>query len=145
MEGTNATIFVYGATGTGKTYTMMGNDKVAGDSSTAADIEDRPPRQRSMLAQQQQQQQQPAAFSPSGAGAGAGDSPQPGIVSLTLRHLFQRISTATREAGVDRRTGIAKQSWTVVVSYLEIYNENIRDLLSPSSRPLSLRENPALG
>ena len=36
-------------------------------------------------------------------------------------------------------------SWKVVVSYLEIYNEHIRDLLSTSSRPLSLRENPALG
>ena len=31
------------------------------------------------------------------------------------------------------------------MSYLEIYNESIRDLLSPSPRPLHLRENPALG
>eukprot|EP00750_Incisomonas_marina_P014823 INCI17887.2.p1 GENE.INCI17887.2~~INCI17887.2.p1 ORF type:complete len:713 (+),score=106.78 INCI17887.2:950-3088(+) len=114
MNGTNATIFVYGATGTGKTYTMMGNDKTAGMIDTATQGEDRP--------------------------ASSFNQPQPGIVSLTLRNLFERIREST-----DASARNAKLSWTVVVSYLEIYNEHIRDLLSPSSRPLSLRENPALG
>lgn len=114
MDGTNATIFVYGATGTGKTYTMMGNDKTAGMIDTATQGEDRP--------------------------ASSSNQPQPGIVSLTLRNLFNRIREST-----DASARNAKFSWTVVVSYLEIYNEHIRDLLSPSSRPLSLRENPALG
>ena len=32
-------------------------------------------------------------------------------------------------------------SWQVSMSYLEIYNENIRDLLNPSSGHLDLRED----
>lgn len=27
LDGVNGTVFVYGQTGTGKTYTMMGNEK----------------------------------------------------------------------------------------------------------------------
>lgn len=30
MDGFNATVFAYGATGAGKTYTMMGNESAKG-------------------------------------------------------------------------------------------------------------------
>ena len=30
MEGYNATVFAYGATGAGKTFTMLGNDEIIG-------------------------------------------------------------------------------------------------------------------
>ncbi|KAJ7228920.1 kinesin-like protein [Mycena pura] len=74
LDGYNATVFAYGATGCGKTHTISG---------TEAD---------------------------------------PGIIYLTMADLFQRIE--------DRR-----DEWTVgvVVTFLEIYNEEIRDLLADSN------------
>ncbi len=69
VNGFNATIFTYGATGAGKTYTMFGNEK------------------------------------------------NPGIVYLTLKELFNKIHS------------YFNREYTVKLWYLEIYNENIRDLL----------------
>ncbi|KAJ8086305.1 tubulin-dependent ATPase kip3 [Marasmius tenuissimus] len=73
LEGYNATVFAYGATGCGKTHTISG---------TEAD---------------------------------------PGIIYQAMADLFQRIE--------DR-----KEEWRteVVVTFLEIYNEEIRDLLAES-------------
>ncbi|WAQ95609.1 KIF19-like protein [Mya arenaria] len=82
ITGYNATVFAYGATGAGKTYTMLGTDD------------------------------------------------DPGIMARTLNDLF--ISMAkTRE----------DMKYKVTLSYLEIYNEMIRDLLNPSSGILDLRED----
>jgi hypothetical protein len=57
-----------------------------------------------------------------------------GIISFSFEHLFEAISVAH-----DVR-------YLVVVSYLEIYNENIRDLLSNDPcNNLKLKENPTEG
>ena len=69
VNGYNATVFAYGATGAGKTYTMLGNDN------------------------------------------------NPGIMPLTLKELFNKVNSFN-----DREYKL--KFW-----YLEIYNENIRDLL----------------
>ncbi|XP_054246841.1 kinesin-like protein KIF19 [Indicator indicator] len=82
ISGYNATIFAYGPTGAGKTYTMLG---------TACD---------------------------------------PGIYIRTLDDLFKALE-ATEEL-----------DYRVSMSYLEVYNEVIRDLLNPSSGFLDLREDP---
>ena len=87
MEGYNGTIFAYGQTGAGKTFTMEG-------------VPD-PPELR-------------------------------GIIPNTFRHIFQNISmNKTKE-----------KQFLVRASYLEIYNEQIRDLLAkdPKNR-LDLKEN----
>ena len=83
LDGYNATVFAYGATGAGKTHTMIG---------TAA---------------------------------------QPGVMVQTMHDLF---------AGMRQRDAGSK--YEVGVSYMEVYNEQIRDLLSPSptASPLQLRE-----
>ncbi|KAF9221927.1 kinesin-domain-containing protein [Gyrodon lividus] len=90
LDGYNATVFAYGATGCGKTHTISG---------TEAD---------------------------------------PGIIYLTMADLFQRIE--------DRR-----DEWNteVVVTFLEIYNEEIRDLLSEVGTPtprggLQIREDKSV-
>lgn len=70
MEGYNATIFVYGQTGCGKSFTMEGTKR--------------------------------------------GNTPQKGILSRAFDHIFEAISVTT---------GI---KYLVLVSYLEIYNEQIR-------------------
>ncbi|KAJ5921399.1 hypothetical protein N7466_009725 [Penicillium verhagenii] len=84
LEGYNATVFAYGATGCGKTHTITGTAQ------------------------------------------------QPGIIFMTMQELFERI---------DERSG--EKSTEVSLSYLEIYNETIRDLLVPggSKAGLMLRED----
>ncbi len=86
MRGFNATVFAYGATGAGKTYTMLG------------------------------------------------DNEHPGVMVLTLRQLFREIDATADNFSYD-----------LSMSYLEIYNENIRDLLIDSSDYLDLREDPQRG
>lgn len=86
MQGFNATVFAYGATGAGKTHTMIGNDA------------------------------------------------EPGLIFLTLQELFDRCQNAV------------VRNYTVSMSYLEVYNENIRDLLVPKSNDfLDLRDDPIKG
>ncbi|KAI9658959.1 MAG: kinesin-like protein Klp5 [Bathelium mastoideum] len=70
LDGYNATVFAYGATGCGKTHTITGTAQ------------------------------------------------QPGIIFLTMQELFERIQDVQQ----DKVTEIS-------LSYLEIYNETIRDLL----------------
>lgn len=69
MNGYNATVFAYGPTGTGKTYTMLGNQEVMG------------------------------------------------LSVLTIRDIFDFI----------RRD--EENEYSVTITYVEIYNESIRDLL----------------
>lgn len=60
---------------------------------------------------------------------------QRGLISRSFDHIFEAISVST---GVQ---------YLALVSYLEIYNENIRDLLNPSesSSNLVLKEQPGEG
>ncbi|KAM3961873.1 kinesin-like protein KIF18A [Aphomia sociella] len=86
MEGYNCSVFVYGATGAGKTFTMIGNKEY------------------------------------------------PGITYLTMEHLFYTINSYEKEREFD-----------IGVSYIEVYNENVYDLLKPSNTPLQLREDSKYG
>ena len=85
LNGYNATVFAYGATGAGKTYTMLGNDD------------------------------------------------NPGIMILTLKELFRSILL------------YQNRNYIIKLWYIEIYNENIRDLLVNNNENLELREDPNKG
>ncbi|KAF8845737.1 kinesin-domain-containing protein [Paxillus ammoniavirescens] len=90
LDGYNATVFAYGATGCGKTHTISGTDV------------------------------------------------DPGIIYLTMADLFQRIEDRKDEWNIE-----------VVVTFLEIYNEEIRDLLAEPSTPaprggLQIREDKSV-
>ena len=85
INGFNATVFAYGATGAGKTYTMLGNDE------------------------------------------------NPGIMPLTFGELFKEIKK------------YSNREYTIKLCYLEIYNENIKDLLINNGPNLELREDPNKG
>nr|XP_023027207.1 kinesin-like protein KIF3A [Leptinotarsa decemlineata] len=90
LQGYNGTIFAYGQSGTGKTYTMIGNIM---------------------------------------------DPELKGIVPNIFSHIFAQISLANKDL-----------SYAVTVTYLEIYNEEIRDLLSETpERKLMMREKPGVG
>ena len=79
LEGYSCTIFAYGQTGTGKTYTMEG-ERSSGDFTWEND-------------------------------------PKSGIIPRTMNHLFDKLESSGNE-------------FTVQVSLIEIYNEEIMDLLS---------------
>ncbi|KAJ0971562.1 hypothetical protein J5N97_019521 [Dioscorea zingiberensis] len=81
LQGRNGSVFCYGATGAGKTYTMLGTVE------------------------------------------------NPGVMVLAIKDLFSKI----RQRSYDG-------NHLVHLSYLEVYNETVRDLLSPG-RPLVLRED----
>lgn len=89
LEGYNGTVFAYGQTGCGKSFTMQG-------------ISD-PPTQR-------------------------------GIIPRSFEHIFEAIDSNEN------------MKYLVHASYLEIYNEEIRDLLgADSKKKLELKEHPDKG
>ena len=68
----------------------------------------------------------------------SGSAEQPGVIYLTMAHLFQLIE----DRGED-------YSYEVLVTFLEIYNEEIRDLLAESGHPtprggLQIREDKSV-
>ncbi len=90
LEGYNGTIFAYGQTGTGKTYTMEGDR-------TAPELK--------------------------------------GIIPNSFAHIFGHIAKAEEN-----------HKFLVRVSYLEIYNEDIRDLLGKDQTvKLEVKERPDIG
>ncbi|XVE75941.1 hypothetical protein DITRI_Ditri12bG0132500 [Diplodiscus trichospermus] len=82
LEGFNCTIFAYGQTGTGKTYTMEGECKRAKTS--------------------------PSGELPAGAG----------VIPRTVKQIFDTLESQNAE-------------YSVKVTFLELYNEEITDLLVP--------------
>ncbi|KAI9179346.1 Kinesin-like protein kip2 [Blastocladiella emersonii ATCC 22665] len=86
MEGFNGTVFAYGQTSSGKTYTMMGTDS------------------------------------------------EPGVIPQAVHDVFQYIKLSE-----------GRREFLLRVSYLEIYNESIRDLLAPDTRDLRIHEDRKRG
>ncbi|XP_023784261.1 kinesin-like protein KIF18A isoform X2 [Cyanistes caeruleus] len=85
LNGYNCTVLAYGATGAGKTHTMLGSPE------------------------------------------------DPGVMYLTMMTLYKRMDQIKEDKTCD-----------VAVSYLEVYNEQIRDLLVKSG-PLAVREDGQQG
>ena len=76
------------------------------------------------------------AYGPTGSGKtytmlGALDDP--GIAILTIREMFNQIQIDSGKL------------YEIKISYVEIYNESIRDLLNPSNNYLDLRDDPIRG
>ncbi|KAI8342170.1 hypothetical protein BC941DRAFT_467066 [Chlamydoabsidia padenii] len=59
-----------------------------------------------------------------------------GIIPRTCSELFERIN---------QKSSNNEQQFQVEVSYIEIYNERVRDLLNPRTKHLKVREHPSLG
>jgi kinesin family protein 18/19 len=76
------------------------------------------------------------AYGPTGSGKTytmLGGQEDPGIAILTIREMFKQI-----QASPDKL-------YDIKISYVEIYNEAIRDLLNPSNNYLDLRDDPLRG
>lgn len=98
LEGINGTIFAYGQTSSGKTYTMQGDGEMPSFDSD-------------------------------------GSSPNTGILQLAVEDIFTYIESC------DDRDFLLR------VSFVEIYNEVVKDLLTSSDKGsnLKLREDPRKG
>ena len=105
LEGFNCTVFAYGQTGTGKTHTMEGAE---GDFFYAL-----PPKAEERLSDG------PNASSDSESGRTDEDAiaTNAGIVPRALRQMFRHLANTTTE-------------YAVKCTFLELYNEEITDLLS---------------
>ena len=62
-----------------------------------------------------------------------GTGEQPGIIPRSLADLFKLISSSN------------DKEYKVKMTYIEIYKENLRDLLSNNEEPLEIREDPVAG
>ncbi|XP_030631561.1 kinesin-like protein KIF22 [Chanos chanos] len=76
------------------------------------------------------------AYGPTGAGKThtmLGSQEQPGVIPRAVREVFHLVRTEEKE----------QDDWeySVGMSYLEIYNEKVLDLLSPGSQDLPIRED----
>jgi kinesin family protein 18/19 len=102
LDGQNVTVFAYGATGAGKTHTMLGNTR------------------------------QDAAASRAEAG----------IIPNSVQELFTLINKRLTNKSTAHRIG---ESYQVYLSFLEVYNEQVFDLLDSSGKVLSVREDQEKG
>lgn len=98
LKGLNVTVFCYGATGSGKTHTMLGNTRQDGATSSC----------------------------------------EAGIIPNAVFDLFQLISVASSKKSFGEK-------WILNMTYIEVYNEQVYDLLDSSGRTLSLREDSEKG
>ncbi|KXN71342.1 kinesin-domain-containing protein, partial [Conidiobolus coronatus NRRL 28638] len=93
LSGFNCTVFAYGQTGTGKTYTMQGNVDNRNQTITS----------------------------------------ESGLIPRTLDHLLRTLS----QSGIE---------FSLKISMIELYNEEVTDLLTPSeAKPLHLYQDPQKG
>ncbi|XP_062297994.1 kinesin-like protein KIF22 [Scomber scombrus] len=75
------------------------------------------------------------AYGPTGAGKThtmLGSSEQAGVIPRAVREVFDLVRARDEEEGWD---------YSIGMSYLEIYNEKVLDLLSPNSHDLPIRED----
>jgi len=115
LAGYNCTVFAYGQTGTGKTYTMEGG-KSTDNLVSWEDV-------RFSDALHIRDTNFDALFDSSWF-----QDPSSGIIPRSLSHLFDELRLLQAE-------------YTVRVSFLELYNEEIFDLLSPTDDATKLRCN----
>lgn len=100
LSGYASTVFAFGQTGAGKTFTMAGTAGAPSDKARSARVST------------------PAAERVPSA---------PGLVHLTAQWLYKRIAE------------LPDLKFTVRATYLEIYNEQVADLISPAPNPLAVR------
>lgn len=75
------------------------------------------------------------AYGPTGAGKThtmLGSSEQPGVIPRAVREVFKLVQSKDEAEG---------WNYSIGMSYLEIYNEKVLDLLSPNSQDLPIRED----
>eukprot|EP00428_Durinskia_dybowskii_P064440 CAMPEP_0170383522 /NCGR_PEP_ID=MMETSP0117_2-20130122/15518_1 /TAXON_ID=400756 /ORGANISM="Durinskia baltica, Strain CSIRO CS-38" /LENGTH=775 /DNA_ID=CAMNT_0010639227 /DNA_START=54 /DNA_END=2381 /DNA_ORIENTATION=+ len=70
-----------------------------------------------------------------------------GIIPHLNEDLFEKMALKLEQIEEEskKQASNAKTKFMVTVSFLEVYNEEIKDLLNPSEKKLKIHENPKLG
>ena len=129
LDGFNGTIFAYGQTGSGKTHSMMG---YADENVAYAEIEEKDD-QRGIV---------------------------PQLNADLWTRLHEKVKKLTEKAEAEKAETVAEAEaagtplpdtqlptikFMVAVSFLEVYNEEIKDLLNPNDKKLNIREKADKG
>ena len=126
LEGYNGTLFVYGQTGSGKTYTMMGSEGCTEEK-----------RRRPTLAPAPAIARSGRSVSPIFRSQSFTPVPEceadKGILIYALEDLFAHVK-ASRD-----------KTYCLSCCYLEIYNEQVYDLLDFNNEALTVNEEPLRG
>ena len=109
INGFNCTIFTYGQTGSGKTYTMFGADWTKFDKLDGQPLSSGSPKTKK---KDQKDLYSDVPINPF--------SEENGIIPRSINHIFSELDTKNMD----------KPLFKVYVSFLQIYNEKILDLLS---------------
>eukprot|EP01012_Entosiphon_sulcatum_P056262 TRINITY_DN7972_c0_g1_i1.p1 TRINITY_DN7972_c0_g1~~TRINITY_DN7972_c0_g1_i1.p1 ORF type:complete len:857 (+),score=108.70 TRINITY_DN7972_c0_g1_i1:28-2598(+) len=118
LQGLTTTVFAYGQTGTGKSFTMAGPEEGISvqegddlkDSSASSTVQSIATNLRDDLFKLQ------------------------GIIPRAVHYLFERIAELQSK---NRRV-----TYSVTASYMEIYNERVQDLLNTAKTNLQVRQRP---
>ena len=130
LEGYNGTLFVYGQTGSGKTYTMMGSEGCVEEKEKEKEKRKKPT--VTPLMGKSGRSVSPIFRSQSFTPVPESESDK-GVLIYALEDLFAHIK-ATRD-----------KTYCLSCCYLEIYNEQVYDLLEFSNEALSVNEDPQRG
>lgn len=127
LQGFNCTIFAYGQTGTGKTYTMEGDiyQRGSGQQSKGTNSGSLliPPIDSRQLTRLPSLTFNSVNYFPSTSVSNVTTNltEQAGIIPRAVQHIFERLEAQDTE-------------YSVRVSYLEIYNEELNDLLNDGDK-----------
>ena len=115
LQGFNGTVMAYGQTGTGKTFTIFGSEREREVAEARIDPND-----------------------PEGAflydTPPEGISSDDGIIPRSLDHIFRHVEEHSDAS-----------DFHVTISLMQVYMENIADLLDPRKHNLAIREDPKTG
>lgn len=115
LDGYNTTIFAYGQTSSGKTHTMFGSDEEPGIIQLAA---------KEIFSKVRDLEVEQESYNKS------------------LDIMFQESGEAfARQNGTLVPPTVIKKEMEVSVSFIEIYNEKVNDLINPLKKDLEIRED----
>lgn len=114
LSGVNGTVFVYGNTGTGKTYTMMGHQRTKNEENSqhGANVEQCVTDENGQLLSERTRNHYDARENS-------------GVLIYAMQDLFKKIAQLENQSKEDGE----EIKFQLKLSYIEVYNEVVYDLL----------------